>query len=178
MGSISQYAVTKDRSIIEPDVYPATISHCSVVMENGLPKLDQYGKTRLLVRVTLDDETGPDGGPIELQRSLAISYGRNSQTGVYAAMAQLIQAATGIPCGDKAQPHVMTEDLLGKPLRVQTDNVESNGAVYTNIVSFLPVKKRDPKAAPAAKPVPPQFQHKPAAAPEPEPDYDEQEIPF
>lgn len=155
MPAISQYESGKDYSSVQPDIYFATITHCAVVMDpkdERVPLTDQYGKNRVLVKVTLDDEVGPDGGPIELRRQLAISYGKNNTTGQHAALALLIAAACGIAAGNAAQKHVTTEELVGKRVRVRTDNVEKNGTTYTNIVDFLPPARQRPAAAPVAKP--------------------------
>lgn len=154
MPAISQYESAKDYTSVEPDIYPATITHCSVVMDPKAPQMplrDQYDKNRLLVKVELVGEVGPDGGPIELRRQLAISYGKNNTTGQHAALAVMIAAAMGVPAGDAAQKHVTTEDLVGKKVRVRTDNIEKNGTTYTNIVDFLPPAR--PRQAAAAKPI-------------------------
>jgi len=158
VGSISQYAAGSDRTVIEPDVYPATITNAAVLMENGKAKINKYGKTQIAIGVLLDNEVGPDGGPVELRRTLSISYGRNNASGNYSELAKLIEAACDVACGDAAQRHVTTEQLIGKHLRVQTTNTDKDGRIYTNIAGFLA-----PRKAPA------QFVHQPK--PVEQPDY-------
>lgn len=139
-----------DFASVPDDIYPATITHASVVMDKdnpNMPATDKWGKNRLLVKFELDDEKDDAGGPIELRRQFAISYGQTG--GTYAALANLIQAATGIKNGDKAQRHVTTEELVGKKVRVQTATVEKDDKTYTNVVGTFAPKK----AAVAARPV-------------------------
>lgn len=150
MPQIGQYATEKARAVIEPDLYTATITAAEIVMDKdkpGIPMIDQWGKSRLLLKVELDDEIGPDNGPIELRRQLAISYGQTA--GTYAALAQLIQAVTGVKCGDHMQRQVTTEELVGAKVRVQTAIVEKDGKSYTNIVGFFAPKRAAARPAPA-----------------------------
>jgi hypothetical protein len=151
---IGAYAAKSDYSTVPDDIYEATITHASVVMDKDAPNIpatDKWGKNRLLVKVELDTETDDAGGPIELRRQFAISYGQTG--GTYAALANLIQAVTGIKNGDKAQRNVTTEELVGKKLRVQTATVERDDKTYTNIVAtFAPKKAREVALAPAPAP--------------------------
>jgi hypothetical protein len=142
MPSIGQYAKQKLANLIEDDLYSGVISHCEVVMDPTNPKValvDQWDKNRLLIKVVLDGPVDDAGGPVELRRQLAISYGQSA--GTYSALAQLIEAATGIKRGDKAQRHVTTEELVGKAIRVQTAVVEKDDRTFVNIVGFLAPKK-------------------------------------
>lgn len=154
MPVIGEFYVEAPKPSLEPDVYPATISVCTIVMDIANPKLpetDKWGKNRLLVKVVLDNEVGPDNGPIELSRKVAISYGQTA--GTYSALAQLIQATLGIKCGDKAQRNVTTEQLLNAKVRVQTAVVEKDDKTYLNIVGFFaPKKAQAPEAV--AEPAP------------------------
>lgn len=148
MPKISDYAAAGDYTKVEPDVYAGTIVSANVVMDKdnpALPATDQYGKNRLLLKVQLDEQDD-EGNPIELQRQLAISYGKNNSTGQHAALAVLLAAAMGVPAGDAAQKHVTTEQLIGKRVRVRTDNVEKNGTTYTNILDFMAMRKNAPSA--------------------------------
>lgn len=150
MPSIGSYAPPVDYSSVPDDIYEATIASASIVMEKDqptVPLIDKFGKSRVLVKFTLDNETGNDGGSVELRRQFAISYGATG--GTYAALAQLIQAATGIKCGDKAQRNVTTEQLQGARLRVQTATVEKDDKTYTNVVATFPPKAQG--ARPAAQ---------------------------
>lgn len=170
---IGQFAAAKDYSRVEDDIYEATISACSVVMDPAKPAIaleDKYGKKRLLIVVHLDHKVGNDGGPIELRRQLPISYGKNNSTGTHSALAVLIQAAVGIPAGDASQRHVTTEELVGKKLRVQTRNVTKDDKTYTNLVDFLAPRK--------AEPIPAQFVHIPKDEPEFEDPIEDDQIPF
>jgi hypothetical protein len=148
-------------SVLDNDVYAATITLAKPVMENGTFAITENGKAQVDFRFQLDDETDDEGNPIVLYRSkMAVSYGQYA--GKWADWATLIAAALGIPEGDKAQRNVDTDDLQGKKVRVQTAKVAStkgDGKVYVNCVGYLAPKKAKvpgpaipaPAAAPAAK---------------------------
>lgn len=148
MPLISAFAKSVASSVVEDDVYVATIVSAEVEKdETGLPKEDNYGKNRLLVKFELDDAVGEDGGPIVVRRSYAISYG--AMGGTQAALAIMIGAAMGMPANDKAVRHVTTEQLEGRKVRVQTGAVERDGRTYTNVLNVLPPPKGQRAAAPA-----------------------------
>lgn len=154
-------------SVLDNDVYPATITLAKPVMENGTFAITENGKAQVDLRFQLDDETDDEGNPIVLYRSkMAVSYGQYA--GKWADWSTLIAAALGIPEGDKAQRNVDTDDLLHKEVRVQTAKVAStkgDGKIYVNCVGYLAPKKARPAAAavpaPVAAPAP---VHAPAAA--------------
>ena len=149
-------------SVLDNDVYAATITLAKPVMENGTFAITENGKAQVDFRFQLDDETDDEGNPIVLYRSkMAVSYGQYA--GKWADWATLIAAALGIPEGDKAQRNVDTDDLQGKKVRVQTAKVAStkgDGKVYVNCVGYLAPKKAKvpgpaipaPVAAPAHRP--------------------------
>ncbi len=162
MPAIGQYAAEPKRPEIEPDVYAGQITLAAVVMDKdnpALPLTDKWGKNRLQIKVQLE-ELDDEGNPIELRRQLAIAYGQTG--GTYAALAQLIQAVTGVKCGDKAQRNVTTEQLQGAKIRVQTAIVEKDEKTYTNIVGFFAPKKSG--ALPAGQTPPIVAAHAPASA--------------
>lgn len=153
MPLISSFAKQAAAPTVEDDVYLATVVFAEVERDDqGLPKEDQYGKNRLLVKFELDDLNGEDGGPVVVRRSYAISYG--AMGGTQAALAIMIGAAMGMPANDKAVRHVTTEELLEKKVRVQTGTVERDGRTYTNVINVLPPpKSRSAQAKPAPKTV-------------------------
>lgn len=143
-------------STLENDFYPATITLAKPVMDPANPQLfaiTENGKAQVDLRFQLDDELDDEGNPIVLYRNkMAVSYGQYA--GKWADWAQLIEAALGIPGGDKAQRNVATEELLNKKIRVQTAKVAStkgDGKIYTNCVGYAKPKKA---AAPVAAPAP------------------------
>lgn len=139
MSDISDFAPAKDYSRVEEGRYPATITSAEVQKNpDGTPIENQWGKTQILFKFELENETGADGGPIELRRKLSISYG--AMAGTYAPLAVLIQAALGIKCGDKNQRNVNTKQLVGSRLLLDTENVEKDGKTYTNVTGFKPYK--------------------------------------
>jgi hypothetical protein len=149
MPLISSYAKQSgSSSVVDDDVYLATIVSAEVEMENGLPKEDSYGKNRLLVKFELSEMSDNAGGPITLRRSYAISYG--AMGGQQAALAIMIGAAMGVPANDKSVRHVTTEQLEGRVVRVHTGTVERDGKTYTNILNVLPPPKRRVEASKAA----------------------------
>lgn len=154
MPAIGQYAAQTTYAAVPDDIYEATICHASVVMDTAnpaLPATDKFGKNRLLVKFELDNEVDDAGGPVELRRQFAISYGATG--GTYAALAQLIQATMGVKCGDKAQRHVTTEELVGKKLRVQTATVDKDDKTFCNVIgTFAPKKPPALAVAPAPRP--------------------------
>jgi hypothetical protein len=147
MPLISSYAKQSgSSSVVDDEVYLATIVSAEVEMENGLPKEDSYGKNRLLVKFELSEMSDNAGGPITLRRSYAISYG--AMGGQQAALAIMIGAAMGVPANDKSVRHVTTEQLEGRVVRVQTGTVERDGKTYTNVLNVLPPPKNRPARVP------------------------------
>lgn len=145
MPKISDFAPAKDYSRVEEGRYPATITKAEIQRNpDGTAIENQWGKTQILFHFELENETDAAGGPIELRRKLSISYG--AMAGAYAPLAMLIQAATGIKCGDKAQRNVTTEQLVGARLLVDTENVEKDDKTYTNVTGFKPYKVTRPAA--------------------------------
>lgn len=166
---IGTYVPPKNYSLVPDGLYPAHVKDAYVLMaccspkkclhthtmENPvIPEIDKWGKSRVAVRFELDDEVGPDNGPISINRYFSISYGATG--GTYAAFATFLQAVTGIKCGDKAQRNVKPSEIIGKPLQVLTANVEKDDTTRTNITGTLPPKKQTAPATfnPAAAPKP------------------------
>jgi hypothetical protein len=155
-------------SVLDNDVYPATITLCRPVMDpaTGTFAITENGKAQVDLRFQLDDEQDDEGNPIVLYRSkMAVSYGQYA--GKWADWAALIAAALGIVEGDKAQRNVDTDDLLNKKVRVQTAKVAStkgDGKVYVNCVGYLaPKKAKVGPAIPAPVAAPAVATHRPAA---------------
>ena len=154
---IGAYAPEPPRPQIEDDVYAGQITKCFVLMDEKNPALaamNEWGKNQIQIVVQLE-ELDDDGNPIELRRRLNISYGQTA--GTYSALAQLIQAATGVKCGEKAQRNVTTEQLQGARLRVQTAAVSKDERTYINITGFFAPKKSGaiPPGTPTALVAPP-----------------------
>lgn len=151
MAKIGQFAQDTKYTILDEDIYSGVITSAEVDMdEKGSPKLDKYLKSRLIVRVAPDNQFDEDGKPVSLRRSLAISYGKNSQTGKWSDLASLITIVTGIPQGSPAQREVDTDEFVGKRTRFKTINVEKDGNTYTNIEMFLAMPKEQTRTgAPA-----------------------------
>jgi hypothetical protein len=150
MPAIGQYAAQSSYAAVPDDIYEAEITSAEIVMDKTdprIPETDKWGKNRIRIRFALDDQIGDDGGPVELSRLFAISYGATA--GTYAALANLIQATTGIKCGDKAQRNVTTEQLVGKALRVQVANVEKDDKTFCNVVGTFAPKAKPAAARPA-----------------------------
>lgn len=153
MSGFGQYAGSGDYTKCKNGTYPATITSAKIVLENGKPKLHpESHKASVDVAFQLDLET--DDGPVELNRRFNVTYGKNRTTGSYSNWALLIEAATGVACGDKAQGHVGERELTGKRLNVRAKNVESNGNKYTNIVDFEPLEDAGPGFGRYAEPTP------------------------
>jgi hypothetical protein len=170
---IGTYAASTSYASVPDDIYEATVTAAEVMMDKEnpvLPFADKFGKNRLRVKFTLDEEVGPDNGPIELNRQFAISYGATG--GTYAALASFIEATMGLKCGDKAQRNVRPSELVNRKLRVQVKNVEKDDKTFCNVVgTFAPkAKSAAPRPAPAAT-------HRPAADVGLE-DADLEELPF
>jgi len=150
---IGTYAASTSYASVPDDIYPATVTHAEVMMDKDDPRLpftDKFGKNRLRVKFTLDEEVGPDNGPIELSRQFAISYGATG--GTYAALASFIEACMGIKCGDKAQRNVRPSELLERKLRVQVKNVEKDDKTFCNVVGTFAPKKTAVAPRPTAAP--------------------------
>lgn len=155
-------------STLQNDFWPATITLTRPVMDpaTGSFAITENGKAQVDLRFQLE-ELDDEGNPIVLYRNkMAVSYGQYA--GKWADWAQLIEAALGIPGGDKAQRNVDTDQLLNQKVRVQTAKVAStkgDGKIYTNCVGYAAPKKARPAAAavpaPVAAPAP---VHAPAAA--------------
>lgn len=146
MPGLGQYAKETSYKNLENDIYTGTIRKAEVEMEDGVAKVDKYGKNRVLIWVEIDGETDDSGMPVELRRSLPISYGQNAQTKKWSDLANLVTVLTGIAQGSPEQKKVEEKEFVGKRLRVQTENVENNGRVYTNIVSFLAMPKNQTRS--------------------------------
>lgn len=166
-SAIGTYQPPKNYSVVPDGLYPAHVVDAYILMaccapkkcvhthtaENPIvPEIDKWGKSRIAVKFELDDEVGPDNGPISINRYFSISYGATG--GTFAALATFIQAVTGIKCGDKTQRNVKPSDLIGKPLEIFAENVESNGAMRTNITKTLSPKPQVAKPAPVTAPAP------------------------
>jgi hypothetical protein len=152
-------------STLQNDFWPATITLAKPVMDpaTGSFAITENGKAQVDLRFQLE-ELDDEGNPIILYRNkMAVSYGQYA--GKWADWAQLIEAALGIPGGDKAQRNVDTDQLLNQKVRVQTAKVAStkgDGKIYTNCVGYAaPKKAKVPgPAIPAPAPAP---THRPAA---------------
>jgi hypothetical protein len=150
-------------STLQNDFWPATITLAKPVMDpaTGSFAITENGKAQVDLRFQLE-ELDDEGNPIVLYRNkMAVSYGQYA--GKWADWAQLIEAALGIPGGDKAQRNVDTDQLLNQKVRVQTAKVAStkgDGKIYTNCVGYAAPKKAKvpgpaipaPVAAPAHRP--------------------------
>jgi len=142
MGNISQFAKESSYTILAEDIYSGTITSAEVDMdEKGAPKLDKYLKSRIVIRVAVDNQFDDDGKAVTLRRSLPISYGKNNKTSKWADLSNLITIVSGIAQGAQAQKEVTTEEFVGKRLRFKTMNVEKDGNVYTNIELFMAMPK-------------------------------------
>lgn len=151
---IGTYASTTVYASVPDDIYEATVAHAEVMMDkedSRIPFTDKFGKNRLRVKFVLDEEVGPDNGPVELSRQFAISYGATG--GTYAALASFIEAVLGLKCGDKAQRNVKPSELLNRKLRIQVKNVEKDDKTFCNVVgTFAPKAKAAPARAAAPAP--------------------------
>lgn len=160
---LGQFASESKFTILEEDIYTGSIVSAKMDTDDaGAPKADKFGKYRLILKVRVDGVTDDEGEPVDLRRSLAISYGKNNQTQKWADLARLIEITFGIPCGDKQQGNIDADDFRGKPVRFKTINVEKDGKTFTNIESFMPVAKN---GAPRATAPAGMAQRRPAPAP-------------
>src|ERR1700761_5172087 len=127
---------------LDNDLYPATITRAQPVMENGTFAISENGKAMVDMRFQLE-ELDDEGNPIVLYRNkMPVSFGQYA--GKWSDWSMLIEAALNIPCGDKAQHNVDTDDLMNCKLRVQTAKVPSkkgDGKIYTNVVGYFAPKK-------------------------------------
>jgi hypothetical protein len=139
---IGQYAKETSFANVPEDVYPGRITSFELEMENNTPKVDAYGKNRVIIKVRLHNEVDEEGNPIVLRRSLPVSYGQNIQTQKWSDLAVLTRICTGIPEGDPQQKQIADSDYVNKDLRVKTVNVQKNGSVYTNIDAFMPPERQ------------------------------------
>ena len=118
---------------VEPGMYDATIDSVSLVKDaSGLPMVDQYGKEK--AQVKFETTEGP------LSRRYTISFGKNNQSGQYAAFAKFIEAATGVKCGESRQRKVTDVELVGKHVRVVADR--SDDGRYVNVTNVMPPARR------------------------------------
>jgi hypothetical protein len=125
---------------LEPGMYDATISKVELVTEpSGEPKLNKSGREQIDVHFDVEGQSA--------KRRYAISFGQNSETKAWSGLSTVIQAATGIKCGEKDQRSVNDRDLVGKAVRIV---LEENGD-YINVTTVMPASKT---AKPASKPQP------------------------
>lgn len=133
--SFGDFAVEDTTPDIDEGEHPAQITKAEVVYD---PKtnapLVSYDKH--CVDVTFKLQTGD-----EMRRRYGISFGQNNTNGAWAAFAQLIAAAAGIPCGASNQRKVTPADLEGQPVRVVVKWQEKNGRQYLNVTDVLPPKR-------------------------------------
>ncbi len=105
-------------------VYPAVIRSLKA---NTAPKFN-IDKPQLILTLSIEDEPG------ETYVYLGRSFGKHPTAG-YSKLSKLIQAATGIPCGDKKQLKVKASELEEMMIRVRT---ETNEKGYPRVLEFLP----------------------------------------
>lgn len=138
MSAFGDFAQTGPN--IEPGIYDCSIESATVVKDaNGNPKINDNGKHQVDVKFRIDDET-------TLNRRYTITFGKNSQTGDYAAFAKFLAAVTGIPLGDPRQKTVTESDLLGRRARIVTV-VTDQGYVNIDSVAAPPKVKAQPVQA-------------------------------
>lgn len=102
--------------------------------DDGSPYLSAYGKHQIDVFVVVNPE-------LTLKRRMSVSFGQMGNQ--YAALAELIQAALGIPCGDPKQRKVQLADLAGKPIGGMA---VINERGYTDIIKWRAASKGAAKA--------------------------------
>ena len=116
--------------------------HAALISKAVLPRDDEgafiesYGKTVCDVSFAIDGDESQT-----VRRRYSISFGQNTQSGAWAAFAELLAAACGVPCGAKNQRQLGTEDLEGQNVRVVLKRVEKNGKSYLNVVNVLAPRK-------------------------------------
>jgi len=136
---------------LPPGIYSGTITQAAPEKsDDGSVVVDKWGRQRIIIKVALFDDNG-DGNTVEVRRYFAISYGQSKDSGRWSALAEFLEAVTGTKCGDKAQQNIKGKDILGKPLRVKTANVEKDGKTYTNMVEFFPANASDTRPPAAAE---------------------------
>jgi len=130
MGTLGDYATGTEGPKDSPKIegrFSGMIEHAELVLdEENQPKMNDYGKHQMDVTVRIDHDT-------TLRRRMSISFGASG--GKYAALAELIQAALSIPCGDKRQRTIQLSDLEGKEI-AGLATVNDRG--YTDIIKWLP----------------------------------------
>jgi hypothetical protein len=132
--------------VVEPGMYFAMIKSADIVTDNGIPKVNDNGKNLVDVLFIVGEYT--------LKRRYTISFGQNTQNKQWSAFAKMLEATTGVRCGDPAQKSLDEEELRGRECRVVVD---TNDRGYSDITNVLPAPKKEPAAAAkdpvAAKPV-------------------------
>lgn len=97
--------------------------------------LESFGKHVCDITFAIDGDEAST-----VKRRFSISFGKNSQTGQYAAFAQLIAAACGVPSGSRSQRDLGSADLEGKWVRAILQRQDSNGVTYPRVVNVFPPK--------------------------------------
>jgi hypothetical protein len=144
--TFGEYANEGGASGLDNGMYDATIKSAALVMENGQPKATQDGKKQVDVFFQIDAET-------TVKRRYSISFGQNSATKTWAAFAKLIEAATGVKCGEKAQRQVTDMELVGRPVRIV---IETNDRGYSDVANVMAAPQRQvakQKPQPVVEPV-------------------------
>ena len=122
--------------------------HAALISKAVLPRDDEgefiqsYGKDVCDVSFAINGDESQT-----VRRRYAVTFGQNTTTGTWAAFAELLAAACGVPCGAKNQRQLGTQDLEGQNVRVVLKKVEKNGREYLNVINVLAPRK-------GAKPTP------------------------
>jgi hypothetical protein len=155
-----------DNSELDEGEYQAQI------VKVEMPKDPETGQPLISFDKNVCDVTFAVEGA-KIKRRYSISFGQNSQTGSWAAFAELIAAATGIPCGAKNQRRIGVADLEGQECRVVFKRQEKNGKSYLNVVQVLGPRRAARPAAQTIKIAPqkPDFTFSAQKQQPQEPDY-------
>ena len=118
-----QYAGGGGSSVAIDGAFTATIKNIEVLTTE---------KPRAKITVMIDDNSEFSGET--LTRTGGISFGMNSESKKWSWLAQFIQAAAGIPCGDPAQKKSPLSGMIGKRVRIKVMHDDEKG--YNNIIAF------------------------------------------
>ena len=118
-----QYAGGGGSSVAIDGAFTATIKNIEVLTAE---------KPRAKITVMIDDNSEFSGET--LTRTGGISFGMNSESKKWSWLAQFIQAAAGIPCGDPAQKKAPLPGMIGKRVRIKVMHDDEKG--YNNIIAF------------------------------------------
>ena len=136
-----QYAGGGGSSVAIDGAFTATIKNIEVLTAE---------KPRAKITVMIDDNSEFNGET--LTRTGGISFGMNSESKKWSWLAQFIQAAAGISCGDPAQKKAPLSGMIGKRVRIKVMHDDEKG--YNNIIAFGAIQSAQ-TARPQAVPVVP-----------------------